>query len=84
MSARSNALGELTRFLLQARQGCPIDESVAMRVPYGNSDIDLVAVRPVVSGMNAGASDTIDSLVPLRRFHHGEQRVADALSSLPV
>ncbi|MFN8504310.1 hypothetical protein [Kouleothrix sp.] len=46
MAARSNALGELTRFWLQARHGCLIDESVAVRVPYGNSDIDLVAMRP--------------------------------------
>ena len=33
MAARSNALGELTRFWLQARHGCLIDESVAVRVP---------------------------------------------------
>lgn len=46
MAARSNALGELTRFWLQARHGCLIDESVAVKVPYGTSDIDLVAMRP--------------------------------------
>ncbi len=46
MAARSNALGELTHFWRQARHGCLIDKSVAVRVPYGNADSDLVAMRP--------------------------------------
>lgn len=46
MATRSNAIAELTRFWLQARHGCLLDESVAVRVPYGTSDIDFVAMRP--------------------------------------
>lgn len=46
MAARSNALSELTRFWLQARHGCLIDEAVPVKVPYAHSDIDLVALRP--------------------------------------
>src|SRR4051812_41396752 len=46
MAARSNAISEMTRFWLQARHGCLVDESVAVKVPGGNSDIDLVAMRP--------------------------------------
>lgn len=45
MPARSNAIAELTRFWLQARHGCLIDEAVPVPVPYALSDIDLVAVR---------------------------------------
>jgi hypothetical protein len=46
MAARSNALSEITRFWLQARHGCLINEAVPVKVPYGHSDIDLVALRP--------------------------------------
>jgi hypothetical protein len=46
MAARSNALSEITRFWLQARHGCLVDEAIPVKVPFGNSDIDLVAVRP--------------------------------------
>ena len=46
MAARSNALSELTRFWLQSRHGCLVAESVPVKVPYGHSDIDFVAIRP--------------------------------------
>jgi len=46
MAARSNALSELTRFWLQSRHGCLIDEAIPVKVPYAHSDIDLVAVSP--------------------------------------
>lgn len=46
MATRSNACSELTRFWLQARHGCFTDESVPVAVPYGSSDIDLLAMRP--------------------------------------
>lgn len=50
--ARSNACSELTRFWLEARHGCLITESVPVPVPYGQSDLDLVAIqaalRPII------------------------------------
>ncbi len=46
MTARSNALSELTRFWLQSRHGCLVAESIPVKVPYGHSDIDFVAIRP--------------------------------------
>ena len=46
MVARSNALSELTRFWLQARHGCLVDEAIPVKVPYAHSDIGLVVVRP--------------------------------------
>jgi len=49
MASRSNAASELTRFWLQARHNCLVDESLTVRVKIngggGNSDIDLVAIR---------------------------------------
>ena len=45
MSARSNAIAELTRFWLQARHGCLVDEGLPVPVPYALSDIDLVSLR---------------------------------------
>lgn len=45
MMARSNACSELTRFWLEARHGCLITESVPVPVPYGQSDLDLVAIQ---------------------------------------
>jgi hypothetical protein len=46
MAARSNACSELTRFWLEARHGCLVTEGVPVPVPYGLSDIDLVAMHP--------------------------------------
>ena len=46
MGARSNALSELTRFWLQARHGCLVNEAIPVKVKHGTSDIDLVALRP--------------------------------------
>lgn len=45
MAARQNALSELTRFWLESRHGCFIRESVPVPVPYGQSDIDFMAIR---------------------------------------
>ena len=46
MTARTNALSELTRFWLQARNGCLVSEAIPVKVPYEHSDIDLTAMRP--------------------------------------
>ncbi|MDQ4043841.1 MAG: hypothetical protein M3173_00115 [Chloroflexota bacterium] len=43
--SRANACTELTRFWLQARHRCLVDESLAVPVPHGLSDIDLIAIR---------------------------------------
>jgi hypothetical protein len=43
---RSNACSELTRFWLQTRHGCAVDEGIAVPVPYALSDIDLLAIHP--------------------------------------
>lgn len=60
MPVRSNACSELTRFWLQARHGCLVDEGVPVVVPRALSDIDLVAVRadmkafPLPDGTSVG------------------------------
>lgn len=50
MPGRTNAASELTRFWLQARHGCLVDEGVTVPVKIGkgggNSDIDLIAIHP--------------------------------------
>ncbi len=48
MSSRSNACSELTRFWIEARHGCLVSESAPVPVPYGLSDIDLVAMQPAL------------------------------------
>lgn len=45
MAARNNAILELTRFWLESQQGCLTSESIPVKVPFGHSDIDLVAAR---------------------------------------
>jgi hypothetical protein len=45
MAARQNALSELTRFWLEGRHGCFVRESVPVPVPYGQSDLDFMAIR---------------------------------------
>ncbi len=45
MSERSNALGEITRFWLQARHSCLVYESLPVPVRYNQSDIDFLAIR---------------------------------------
>ena len=45
VAARQNALSELTRFWLEGRHGCFVRESVPVAVPYGQSDIDFMALR---------------------------------------
>ena len=45
MAARSNAISELTRFWLQTRHGCFVDEAIPVKVPHAHSDIDLAALR---------------------------------------
>lgn len=44
MAARSNAMTELTRFWLQAKHHCLVDESLPVPVPRALSDLDLVAI----------------------------------------
>jgi hypothetical protein len=45
MVGSSNALSELTRFWLETRHGYLVRESIPVPVPYGLSDIDLLALR---------------------------------------
>ena len=45
MAARNNAILELTRFWLESRHSCLTSESIPVKVPFGHSDIDLVAAR---------------------------------------
>ena len=46
MATRSNALSELTRFWLEARHGCLVQESIPVPVPYAQSDLDFLAMHP--------------------------------------
>ena len=46
MAAWSNAISELTRFWLQTRHGCLVNEAIPVKVPHAHSDIDLAALRP--------------------------------------
>lgn len=48
MASRNNAIAEITRFWLQTRHGCLVDEAIPVPVPYALSDIDLVAVKPTM------------------------------------
>lgn len=45
MGARANAISELTRFWLQSRHSCLVDESIPVPVPYALSDIDIIAMK---------------------------------------
>jgi hypothetical protein len=45
MGERQNAISELTRFWLQAKNKCLIYESLPVPVPYNQSDIDFLAVK---------------------------------------
>ena len=45
MPGRSNALSELARLWLEDRHGCLVRESIPVPVPYGQSDIDMLALR---------------------------------------
>ena len=47
MATRTNACSELARFWLEARHGCLVTEGVPVKVPYGHSDIDLLALQPL-------------------------------------
>jgi len=46
MATRSNACTELTRLWLESRHGLLSGESLPVPVPYGLSDIDLIALHP--------------------------------------
>jgi hypothetical protein len=46
MAARSNACSEITRFWLEARHGYLVTEGLPVPVPFGLSDIDLLAMHP--------------------------------------
>lgn len=45
MATRSNACTELTRFWLEARHAFLVSESTPVPVPYGQSDLDIVAIQ---------------------------------------
>jgi hypothetical protein len=59
MAARQNALGELTRFWLEARHDCLLGESVPVPVPYGLSDIDFVAIRSDLTTFQLPGGETV-------------------------
>lgn len=44
--ARFNACSELAKFWIEVRHGYLVTESVPVAVPYGLSDIDIVAMHP--------------------------------------
>lgn len=44
--ARFNAASELARFWIEVRHGFLVTESVPVAVPYGLSDIDILAMHP--------------------------------------
>ena len=50
--ARTNACSELRKFWLQTRHECLVDEGVPVRVPRGQSDIDIVAMRSALTPFN--------------------------------
>jgi len=49
MATRSNALSEIARFWLQECHGLLVRESVPVKVPRNNSDIDFVVTTPANS-----------------------------------
>lgn len=55
MAARSNALSELTRCWLESRLRCLVTEGVPVPVPFGQSDLDLVATEPRGQGLTLPA-----------------------------
>ena len=59
MTARTNACSELTRFWLEARHGCFVSEGIPVKVPYGHSDIDLVALHPLGKTLTLPSGVTI-------------------------
>lgn len=63
MAGRQNALSELTRFWLEGRHGCFVRESVPVPVPYGQSDIDFMALRPDGSQIQLPTGDLISPRV---------------------
>ena len=44
--ARFNACSELAKFWVEVRHGYLVTESVPVKVPYGISDIDIIAMHP--------------------------------------
>jgi len=59
MPGRSNALSELTRLWLEDRHGCLVRESIPVPVPYGQSDIDMLALRIDGQSITLPAGDRI-------------------------
>lgn len=59
MTARTNACSELTRFWLEARHGCFVSEGIPVKVPYGHSDIHLVALHPLGKTLTLPSGVTI-------------------------
>lgn len=57
--ARFNAASELAKFWIEVRQGCLVTESVPVPVPYGLSDIDILAMHPGGRTIGLGNGNTI-------------------------
>lgn len=70
MAARSNAIAELTRFWLQTRHGCLVDEAVPVKVPFGHSDIDLVALRPDLCPWMLPNGSTVNRVIVETKDEH--------------
>jgi hypothetical protein len=59
MSGRTNACSELVRFWLETRHGCLTGEGVPVPVPYALSDIDLVALHPLLRPIHLPAGGAV-------------------------
>ncbi|MDQ3780057.1 MAG: hypothetical protein M3354_05880 [Chloroflexota bacterium] len=59
MATRTNACSELARFWLEARHGCLVTEGVPVKVPYGHSDIDLLALQPLSTTIQLPNEDSV-------------------------
>lgn len=70
MAARSNAIAEITRFWLQSRYGCVVDEAVPVIVPYNYSDIDLIALRPDLSAWTLPDGTQVTRLIVETKDEH--------------
>jgi hypothetical protein len=70
VAARNNAIAEITRFWLQSRYGCVVDEAIPVKVPFGNSDIDLVAIRPDLSSWSLPDGVPVTRLIVETKDEH--------------
>jgi hypothetical protein len=56
---RVNACSELTKFGIEVRHGYLVTESIPVSVPYGQSDIDILAVHPTSGSIRTPRGDLL-------------------------